>query len=181
MNNTQVLVVGDGPGGLSAALFLAKKDVGVEVFGTDETPMHKALLKNYLGIKEMTGSEFQGIARDQVESFGAGLHETKVTDLEAADDGFAIETDDGDRWTGNFIVIGTTNKEHLKTLGVELDDGVADVDRNGRTNVDGCYAVGWATRKQKIQAIISAGDGAAAALDILSTLEGEDVHDFDVV
>ena len=63
----------------------------------------------------------------------------------------------------------------------ELTDDVADVDRNGRTNVDGCYAVGWATRSQKIQAIISAGDGAAAALDILSDIAGEPVHDFDVV
>ena len=59
-------------------------------------------------------------------------------------------------------------------------DGVP-VDRNGRTSVEGLYVVGWSTRTRKIQAIISAGDGAAAALDILSAEAGEDVHDFDVV
>jgi len=54
-----VLIVGDGPAGLSAALFLAKNDMSVTVFGQDTTPMHKAMLYNYLGIPEMTGSDFQ--------------------------------------------------------------------------------------------------------------------------
>ena len=61
-----VIVVGDGPGGLSAALFLAKAGKSVVVYGQDNTAMHAALLKNYLGIPEMTGSDFQTIARDQV-------------------------------------------------------------------------------------------------------------------
>ena len=33
-----VIVVGDGPGGLSAALFLAKNDMSVTVFGQDKDP-----------------------------------------------------------------------------------------------------------------------------------------------
>jgi hypothetical protein len=35
-------------------------------------------------------------------------------------------------------------------------------------------------RDQEWQAVISAGDGGAAALDILSKEEGEHFHDFDV-
>jgi len=35
-------------------------------------------------------------------------------------------------------------------------------------------------RDQEWQAVISAGDGAAAALNILSKEEGENFHDFDV-
>jgi hypothetical protein len=34
-------------------------------------------------------------------------------------------------------------------------------------------------RDQEWQAVISAGDGAAAALDILSEVKGEHFHDFD--
>jgi len=41
--------------------------------------------------------------------------------------------------------------------------------------------LGWSTRLKKIQAIISAGDGACAALDILSAKAGEDMHDFDLI
>ena len=50
-----VLIIGDGPGGLSAALFLAKNDMNVTVFGQNKTLMHDAMLYNYLGIPQITG------------------------------------------------------------------------------------------------------------------------------
>src|SRR5688500_15938331 len=50
-----VIVIGDGPGGLSAALFLAKNKVDVVVFGEDKTAMNYAHLKNYLGLPEIGG------------------------------------------------------------------------------------------------------------------------------
>jgi len=178
---TQVNVVGDGPAGLSAALLLAKNGAEVDVFGMDETPMHKALLKNYLGIREMEGPEFQGIARHQVQEFDGTIHDTKVEELEETGDGFAIETEEGERFESDYLILATTNKSHQEQLGVDREDGHAVVDREGRTNVDKCYAVGWASRTDKIQAVISAGDGAAAAVDILSREKGEAFHDFDVL
>ncbi len=78
----KVIIIGDGPGGLSAALFLAKLEMGVTVFGVDKTAMHAAMLYNYLGIPEMTGSEFQKIARQQVIGFGADLQNKLVTGIE---------------------------------------------------------------------------------------------------
>jgi thioredoxin reductase (NADPH) len=39
---THVLIVGDGPAGLSAALFLAKRGMQVTVLGKDRTDMHRA-------------------------------------------------------------------------------------------------------------------------------------------
>ena len=179
---TDILIVGDGPAGLSAALLLAKNGLSAAVFGTDDTPMHKAMLLNYLGIPEMTGSDFQATARDQVKSFGATLHQTKVTDLAKTKEGYQVTTEEGDSHRGTYLILATTNKAHLTALGVKPnDDGTAAADRNCRTNLDGCYAVGWAARKDKIQAIISAGDGAVAALDILSLEKGEPFHDFDFV
>jgi thioredoxin reductase len=178
---SRVLIVGDGPGGLSAALFLAKNGIDVDVFGTDDTPMHKAMLYNYLGIPEITGTEFQQTARAQVEGFGANLYDTKVDQIDRADDGFEVTTDDGDTHQGDYLIVAVSNKTLIDQAGMDRGDGVAKVDQNGRTNVEGAYAVGWACRSQKIQAIISAGDGAAAALDIMSKEAGKDVHDFDVV
>lgn len=178
---SNVIIVGDGPGGLSAALFLAKNDIDVDVFGTDDTPMHKAMLYNYLGVPEMPGSEFQDIAREQVAGFGATLHDTKIDTVEQTDAGFAATTADGDEYQADYLILAVSNKGLLDQLDIERDGGSAKVDRNGRTNVDGAYAIGWASRTQKIQAIISAGDGAAAALDIMSEEAGKDVHDFDVV
>ena len=178
---TDVIIVGDGPGGLSAALLLAKNGADVVVYGTDDTPMHKAMLYNYLGIPEMTGSEFQEISRKQVQEFGATLVEARVEAVAKTDQGFRVETADGDSAEATYLILATTNKGHQESLEVERHNGAAKVDRDGRTNIDGCYAIGWASRKDKIQAIISAGDGAAAAVDILSEIKGEPFHDFDVV
>jgi len=68
-----VIVIGDGPGGLSAALFLAKNGLKVAVYGEDKTAMHWALVRNYLGLPEILGSDFQRIARQQVTRHGAQL------------------------------------------------------------------------------------------------------------
>ena len=63
---SSALIIGDGPGGLGAALYLAKNEIKTTVFGQNETPMHYAMLYNYLGIPEMTGTEFQKIAQDNL-------------------------------------------------------------------------------------------------------------------
>ena len=53
------------------------------------------------------------------------------------------------------------------------------VDQNNQASVDRVYVVGRAVRPTRSQAIISAGAGAAAALDILAREEGKDVQDWD--
>lgn len=177
-----VIVVGDGPGGLSAALFLAKNDMSVTVFGQDETLMHKAMLYNYLGIPKMAGPEFQQIGREQVRGFGGEIQDVEVSSVEKGEEGFGVETADGQRHQAQYLILATGPSNPLaESLGVAKEaDGLA-ADRHGRTSVEGLYVLGWSTRLKKIQAIISAGDGACAALDILSAKAGEDIHDFDLI
>ena len=179
---TNVLIIGDGPGGLSAALFLAKNKMDVQVFGQDDTPMHHAMLYNYLGIPQMTGSEFQRIAREQVAQFGAKLHDEEVTAVEKTDEGFAVTTKDGAHHHGKYVVIAEGKGLKLaQSLGLPKTAHGIEVDADGRTTIAGVYVVGRSTRINRSQAIISAGSGAAAALDILSTETGKAVHDYDTV
>lgn len=176
-----VVVVGDGPTGLSAALLLSKNGLDPVVLGNNETPMHKALLKNYLGIEEEAGTPFMKRARQQASKFGAALRETTVIGLDEDEEGFRVETEAGETVTGDRLVLATgTSRELGEQLGLSFDGNVIDADKNGRTSLDDVYAGGWAVRPQKIQAAISVGDGAAIALDILSKEEGEPFHDFDV-
>ncbi len=177
-----VLIVGDGPGGLSAALFLAKNGMAVTVFGQDSTPMHKAMLYNYLGIPEMTGSEFQRVAREQVRKQGAEIQDVEVTGLEKVEGGFSVTTEGGKAHTSKYLILAAgTNLKLGESLGLDKGEDGLEADEEGGTPVKGLYAVGWSTRLRKTQAIISAGQGAAAALAILSEEAGKDVHDFDVV
>ena len=92
-----------------------------------------------------------------------------------------VQPADGQGGFAKYVVLASGPKTELvKQLGLKADDkGYLPSDRNGRTNVERVYVAGWASRADKVQAIISAGDGAAVALDILSVEKGKDFHDFD--
>ena len=92
---SDVLVVGGGPAGLSAALFAAKNGLETVVFDTDDTWMHKAHLFNYLGIGSRDGTAFLETARRQADSFGVDRRQGEaVTDVEAVDGGFRVHAED---------------------------------------------------------------------------------------
>ena len=177
----KTIVVGDGPGGLSAALFLAKAGNEVTVYGKDETAMHYALLSNYLGITNISGSGFQTVGRGQVESFGGGIVDLRVVTVEVTDTGFTVTLEDGSTDSGAWLILTEGRSPDLAhSLGVKTDaEGTVEVDDNGRSSIDGAYVVGRSVRPKRSQAIISAGAGAAAALDILSREAGKDVQDWD--
>ena len=174
-----VAIIGDGPGGLSAALFLAKNGHEVTVFGTDKTAMNYAYLYNYLGIPEIHGAEFQRIARHQVASFGVAFRDGEVTSA-AVGDGFALSTESKSMSTDYVILTEGKSSKLARLLGVaENESGAISVDRDYRSSIEGLYVVGRSARPERSQAIISAGAGATAALDILAIEAGKNGQDWD--
>ena len=177
-----VIVVGGGAAGLSAGLFTAKNGLETEVFDTDKTWLHHAHLFNYLGIRSIDGTEFLEVARDHaVEDHGVSLNRDEaVTGVEAADDGFTVTTGTGE-YEASYVVLATgSNRDLAEDLGCAFgEDGTVEVDVTMETSVEDAYATGAMVRAEEWQAVISAGDGAAAALNILSKEKGEHFHDFD--
>lgn len=175
----RVIIVGDGPGGLSAGLFLAKNGHDVTVFGQDQTAMNYAYLRNYLGIPEIAGTDFQKIARKQVTDFGARILDEAVTSV-ASGDLFTVGTESRSDEADYLILTEGKNPVLARSLGVDEDEsGAIVVDRNYQSSIDRLYVVGRAVRTTRSQAIISAGAGAVAALDILAREAGKDVQDWD--
>ena len=175
-----VIVVGGGPAGLSAALFTAKNGLDTVVFDDDETWMHKAHLFNYLGIGSVDGTAFVETARNQVDGFGVERRQGEpVTDVAATDGGFDVTTDEGDHEAEYLVLATGADRSLADALGCAFDGDVVDVDVTMETSVDDAYATGAMVREEEWQAVISAGDGAAAALNVLSKTHGEHFHDFD--
>ena len=179
----EVIVIGDGPGGLSAALFLAKNQIDVVVFGQDKTAMNYALVRNYLGIPEILGSELQRVSRAQVTELGAKLRGERVESIApgASEHSWTVTLDNGEQLTAPYIILSEGKGPRLaKQLGLHFDEatGIA-TDRNAKSTLRGVYIVGRSARPGRSQAIISAGDGAAAAIDILSEAKGESFVDWD--
>ncbi|QKY19478.1 FAD-dependent oxidoreductase [Halolamina sp. CBA1230] len=179
---TDVIVIGGGPAGLSAALFAEKNGLETTVFDTDETWLHKAHLFNYPGIGSQDGTVFLETLRRQVDTFGVERKQgEEVTDVDESGDGFAVTTEDGE-YEAPYVVLATgANRDLAESLGCErTDEGVVDADVTMETSVEDAYATGAMIRAEEWQAVISAGDGAAAALNILSKEKGDHYHDFDV-
>lgn len=176
----RTIIVGDGPGGLSAGLFLAKNGHEVVVYGEDQTAMHFAQLHNYLGIESILGTDLQTIGRRQVENFGGEVRHARVTAVSRGDDGFGVELESGETDSADYLILTEGRDPVLATsLGLADAEGTIIVDRHGRSVVDKVYVLGRSARPDRSQAIISAGDGAAAALDILSGEAGKHVRDWD--
>jgi thioredoxin reductase (NADPH) len=178
---TTVAIVGGGPAGLTAALFTAKNGLDTAVFDTDETWMHKAHLFNYPGIGSVDGEVYLDTLRNQVDNFDAQRHQgVEVENVETTEDGFVVETG-GDSHEAAYLVLATgADRELAETLGCAFSDDVVDVDVTMETSVPDAYATGAMVRAEEWQAVISAGDGAAAALNVLTKEKGEHFHDFDV-
>jgi thioredoxin reductase (NADPH) len=176
------IVIGDGPGGLSAALFLAKNGMKVLVFGQDKTAMHAARLENYLGIPEILGSDFQQIAREQVTGHGGEIRGERVVEVAVAEGGYVVKTEGGESLAARYLVLSEGKSPRLALdLGLDFDERTGiGTDKSGLTRLEGVYVVGRSARPGRSQAIISAGDGAAAAIDILSREKGESFTDWDV-
>lgn len=175
------LIIGDGPAGLAAALLLARGGQQTIVYGTDGTPMHHAQINNYLGIPSVRGSTFQETARAQVAAVGAKIIDEEVTGIQRMDSGGFLVQTEGSEASGSYLILaaGKAAQRFAKQLQVAVEAGRVPVDGEYRTNIDRVYVVGRATRPERSQAIISAGAGATAALDILSREAGRNVHDWD--
>ncbi len=178
---TRVIIVGDGPGGLSAALFLAKNDVETVVFGMDATAMHHAYLHNYLGAPDVAGSVFQERAITQAAGAGASIRRETVSTVKADAQGVSVQMETGESLEADYLVLSEGKNPALaRALGLqEGESGGIAVDAEGRSSNSRTYVVGRSARPSRSQAIISAGDGAKAALDILAREAGKDVQDWD--
>jgi thioredoxin reductase (NADPH) len=91
-----------------------------------------------------------------------------------------VTTESGSITVDYLILTEGKNPVLARSLGLAEDEtGAIQVDRDYRSSLDRVYVVGRSARPERSQAIISAGAGATAALDILALEAGANVQDWD--
>ncbi|MBP1906593.1 thioredoxin reductase [Paenibacillus turicensis] len=185
----EVIVIGAGPAGASAALFLAKAGKETLVLDSNSSMTKRAWLENHYGVKELTGPQLLEIGREQAEKFGAKFIEEKVTVVDTnGGQTVYVKTESGRNYRAEHVIFATGALTDLASAtGLELVDGreprikkVIDTDRYGRTSRPRLWAAGTVAGTS-VHTIITSGDGAKVAIEIISELNGERYVDHDVL
>jgi len=182
-----IAIVGGGPAGASAALFAAKAGKKVLLLDSDQGMTRRAWVENHYGVEKISGTDLVDIGLKQAANFGAELVKTKVTNVEKKEDGFAIATENGS-YEAKYVILATgASVELAQKMGVETKDGtepriktVIKADAEGRTNIPGVWAAGTCAGVS-VHTIITAGDGAKVAINIISEMNGSRYVDHDVL
>ncbi len=182
-----IAIVGAGPAGASAALFAAKAGKKVLLLDNDQGLTRRAWVENHYGVEKISGTDLVDLGHRQATRFGAELVKTKVTGIQRKDDGFELVTDNGN-YEARYVILATgASVELAQAAGVQTVPGtepriktVVKTDADGRTNIPGIWAAGTCAGVS-VHTIITAGDGAKVAINILSEMNGERYVDHDVM
>lgn len=182
-----VVIIGAGPAGASAALLTAKAGKKTLVIDNDKTVTKRAWVENHYGVMEISGPDLVEIGKQQASKFGAELVQATVTNITKIGDRFKVEADSGEYEAKHVIVATGFLTELAEKVGLTTKPGteprvktILDVDASGKTNVDGIWAAGTIAGVS-VHTIVTAGDGARVAINVISEINGERYVDHDVL
>ncbi|AEH46556.1 FAD-dependent oxidoreductase [Parageobacillus thermoglucosidasius] len=182
-----IAIIGAGPAGASAAIFTAKAGKKTVLIDNDKSITKRAWIENHYGVVETTGPDLVETGKKQAAKFGAELVVGQATNIEKTENGFRIQTDNGTFEAKHVILATGIAVDLAEKIGVKTKQGtepriktVIDADADGRTNIEGIWAAGTVAGVS-VHTIITAGDGAKVAINVISELNGERYVDHDVL
>ena len=126
-----IIVVGGGPAGMTAALYACRNGKSVLVierdgFGGQIT--HSPKVENYPGSLSLSGNELAEKMLEQILAQGAEIEIEAVTGVRRGDGFWEVTTDEGDVFEGRAVILATGVKHRMLGLAHEeelVGDGIS--------------------------------------------------------
>lgn len=184
----EIAIIGGGPAGGSAAVFAAKSGKKTLLLDSNKSMTARAWMENHYGVEAISGPDMLEVGKKQASKFGAEIKEETVTNIKGEAGNFTIETESGATYEAANVIISTGALTNLaETLGIETKDhreprmkAAIVVNEEGETNKKGIWAAGTAAGVS-VHTIVTAGDGARVAINLLSQIKGDRYVDHDVL
>lgn len=160
---TEVIILGSGPSGLQASIYLARRKKDVLVCGKiKDSSLYNVEVENYFGVKKIAGADLLKISRNQALDFGVKFCEQDIVSVEKmSDNQFQLMTEDGDKIIAKKIIIATGVKR--KTLGLKNEKEFLGKGLSYCVECDGFFFRG--------KNVAITGDGSAACNGALTLTE----------
>ena len=159
-----IIVIGAGPAGMTAALYARRAEKSVLViekstFGGQIT--HSPKVENYPGFQSTSGNELAAVFFEQIMAQGAEIELDTVTGIEGAPGNYTVVTEGG-RFEAKSVIIATGSKH--RTLGIDGEE------RYTGEGISYCAVCDGAFYKGRTVAVIGGGNSALVEAVMLSDL-----------
>ena len=114
-----IVIVGGGPAGLTAAVYglrAGKSVVVIEKNGFGGQIAYSPKVENIPGTIQISGAEFAEKLTDQAMNLGADMEMETVTGIEKTPAGFRIHTEDGAEFEGRTVILALGVKHRMLDL-----------------------------------------------------------------
>jgi len=160
---TDIIIIGGGPAGLSAAIYAKRAGYSVEIFdkGASECQITKATeVENYLGFTSISGIDLHAQFVKHVKDNDINITKRGIIAVEPLNEGFRVHTKK-DHYDCKYLVLAM-GRSH-KHLGVPGEDKLSGAGVSYCATCDGFFF------KNKTVCVVGGGDSAVSQAIYLSS------------